>query len=1055
MLFSYVKRAYFYVRKEQNIMANNWQIDMIAGLDPNQSRAKINGQINKLKGQLKDISLTAKIDPKIASDIQKQLTNLQVSLTNVKISDKALNDMVSQINNALQGIKIPNINIGGNGSQQFVNNITNGFKQSANAIEAFKNSLSNAGKSSSEIDSIVKKVQALNVQIDSLRFSESTNGTMNVNVAGLDEFGNKVRITQTLLQDLQTMQWNVTNTTTSVISTKELERINNAFTDYTAKLAQFKSTNTNILSGLTQPLADFESKLAGLKNGTVSIDEVKNTFKLLGTEASKITENFTGQLSKTDAAIRKLAQGDEIMDKLKASFKGLNNAPKEINKELASVSKLLQNVKKIESTEGRTANWSAEYRKWSDEVDKLQAKLSVFQKQQANMTTPQIFKTSELRDAGVAYMTKVSNTINKQMPELQKMLNAHNWNLTDIKGIEDTDGKIKSLTLTVRDAEGALKQFVMQRGKLETGKNTPNGLMQVGDVKILETASQAQEKLAQSTEKVNAKLSEQANKIQLSYANGDYEAKVESTIAKTQQWVNANGEARISTTSLSTALSNLDKAYLAITADGGNTVANQKALKQAESELGAEIKKVTNEVTKMNATMAKSSAVDALRQKYQMFYDTNTAAHRKWGKSLLSAISELAPGAEVSKQRIKELEQGLINTANAARKAGKLGLSFFDTMKQGMQKFSYWTSSTFLVMKTIASIKSAVSSVKELDTSLVDLKKTTSMTASQLEDFYYTANDVAKQMGVTTKEIIDQASAWSRLGYSSQEAATKMAKLSSQFKLISPGMTSEEAVSGLVSIMKAYGIEVEDVLDGIMSKVNVVGNKFALSNSNIINMLQDSVSAMAEGNNTLEETIALETAAFEITQDENVGNGFKTVALRLRGINEETEELDDSLKTISGDLYDLTGVSVMQDADTFKSTYQILKEVSEIWDSLSDKTQADALELMFGKHRANIGSAVISNFDAAKKAMDEMANSAGNANAELVIAMDSIEHKANKTKEIGTGIAQNLLKREDMKTVLDTINSLGEGLDWLTEKLGLFGTSALIGGGILGAKNVG
>ena len=75
-------------------MANNWQIDMIAGLDPNQSRAKINGQINKLKGQLKDISLTAKIDPKIASDIQKQLTNLQVSLTNVKISDKALNDMI-------------------------------------------------------------------------------------------------------------------------------------------------------------------------------------------------------------------------------------------------------------------------------------------------------------------------------------------------------------------------------------------------------------------------------------------------------------------------------------------------------------------------------------------------------------------------------------------------------------------------------------------------------------------------------------------------------------------------------------------------------------------------------------------------------------------------------------------------------------------------------------------------------------------------------------------------------------------------------------------------
>ena len=30
----------------------------------------------------------------------------------------------------------------------------------------------------------------------------------------------------------------------------------------------------------------------------------------------------------------------------------------------------------------------------------------------------------------------------------------------------------------------------------------------------------------------------------------------------------------------------------------------------------------------------------------------------------------------------------------------------------------------------------------------------------KLNNFYYSANDVAKQMGVTTKSIIEQASAW-------------------------------------------------------------------------------------------------------------------------------------------------------------------------------------------------------------------------------------------------------------------------------------------------------
>ena len=77
------------------------------------------------------------------------------------------------------------------------------------------------------------------------------------------------------------------------------------------------------------------------------------------------------------------------------------------------------------------------------------------------------------------------------------------------------------------------------------------------------------------------------------------------------------------------------------------------------------------------------------------------------------------------------------------------------------------------------------------------------MTGSELNQFYFDANDVAKQMGVTTKEIIEQASAWSRLGYSSKEASTEMAQLSSQFASISPGMATDDAQNGLVSIMKA------------------------------------------------------------------------------------------------------------------------------------------------------------------------------------------------------------------------------------------------------------
>ena len=218
----------------------------------------------------------------------------------------------------------------------------------------------------------------------------------------------------------------------------------------------------------------------------------------------------------------------------------------------------------------------------------------------------------------------------------------------------------------------------------------------------------------------------------------------------------------------------------------------------------------------------------------------------------------------MTKIDFNKINTGFKQNENSMRALNRLGASLKNQWIQATQSFTMWLSASRLVMTVMTKLRQMPQTVQELDTSLVDLKKTTSMTTSQLEDFYYAANDVAKQMGVTTKEIIDQASAWSRLGYSSQEAATKMAKYSSMFASISPGMDVDTATNGLVSIMKAFDIgndNPDDVLDGIMSKVNIIGNTAATSNAEIVNMLSKSSSAMKEANNTLEETIALETAA--------------------------------------------------------------------------------------------------------------------------------------------------------------------------------------------------
>lgn len=109
---------------------------------------------------------------------------------------------------------------------------------------------------------------------------------------------------------------------------------------------------------------------------------------------------------------------------------------------------------------------------------------------------------------------------------------------------------------------------------------------------------------------------------------------------------------------------------------------------------------------------------------------------------------------------------------------------------------------------------------------------------------------------------------------------------------------------------------------------------------------------MAEANNTLEDTIALGTAITEITRDAaNAGQVLKTVSMRIRGYDEETEEYSEDVAILTGKIADLTktasnpaGVSLFTDEtkETYKSTADILRDISEIYDELTDKQQADS-----------------------------------------------------------------------------------------------------------------
>lgn len=201
-------------------------------------------------------------------------------------------------------------------------------------------------------------------------------------------------------------------------------------------------------------------------------------------------------------------------------------------------------------------------------------------------------------------------------------------------------------------------------------------------------------------------------------------------------------------------------------------------------------------------------------------------------------------------------------------------------------------------------------------------------------------------------------------------------------------------------------------------------------------------------NNTIDESIALITAANTVVQDPTaVGTAFKTISMRIRGAKTELEEagletegMVDSTAKLRSEILALSGVDIMENANEFKSTYQIMDELAEKWEDLSDIQQATITELIAGKRQGNIVSSLMTNFDTAREALDTSMNSAGSAMKEHEKWQQSLEAQINKLKASWQSLSQAFLKSDFLHGALDAVIGLVDGIAFLIDKIGALPT---------------
>lgn len=510
------------------------------------------------------------------------------------------------------------------------------------------------------------------------------------------------------------------------------------------------------------------------------------------------------------------------------------------------------------------------------------------------------------------------------------------------------------------------------------------------------------------------------------------------------------------------------------------TLLNELKGKDASLVTSDDINRLDNYEKKIKDTIATVTNMSAAEKGY------NFVSGQKELDKIHKLLNENSKMSSEAKAKIKayytEIESGnpsmsldrihgeIMKIYNAEVEAGRAGRSFFDTLKNsGFHKLAAQMSGMFGFYDVINIGKQAISTIVSLDDALLDLKKTTSMSSTELNNFYYSANDVAKQMGVTTKSIIEQASAWSRLGYSSNEQATEMAKLSSKFASISPGMDTDQAQEGMVSIMKAWQINPEDVEKEILDPINQLGNKFAESNNDIVEGMKRSAAALAAVGTDYKDAYSLFTGVQEVLQNSEVaGRALRSISMRIRGYDENSEDgfeqTDDELKNITGDLIDLTktaqhaqGVSIFKEGSTteFKSLVDYFGEIHDIWDEMSQKQQNDFLQKAFGKTQAQAGAALIQNYDAVKEALAEIDKSAGSADKEMSTVEQTLSYKINALKETWVGCAQQILDRGDLGIAISGLNGVSKVITGLIDNVGLLKTAAMGVAAALSFKNVG
>lgn len=370
----------------------------------------------------------------------------------------------------------------------------------------------------------------------------------------------------------------------------------------------------------------------------------------------------------------------------------------------------------------------------------------------------------------------------------------------------------------------------------------------------------------------------------------------------------------------------------------------------------------------------------------------------------------------------------------------------------GMDRMYGYIDVLDLMRQGTQTVKDQFEQFRELDTALVDIRKVADATDGQWKRFNDTLYDNATAVGKTATEYSKSVERWAAAGYD-LEKATELGTLSTMGAFV--GNIDEEAMVKYMSVpLNAFKASV-DATD-ILNVMNEVSNNTAAEMNHLGEAYSRAAATAAQSGTSFEELTAVLATAQETTRlgGETIGTTWRTMDKNVAQIASQSTKAQKK----NYDMFKEWGVDLLDANGELKSTYDVLKDMSGIWDNLSSVEKTTAATAIGGSRGLAMIQSVMTNWDRVQDILEMSQGQiglgeAGSAYEEFKIQSDSIEFKIAGLKNTWQEFMNSLMGGDAsgmFKDALDGMTGFVEKLQSIAENDSAMGAIKGIGKAVAG-----